>query len=179
MSSTTDRPFGLLSRRGVIKTALASGSAVALGAGGLAALRGRAPAVKGLRALSPHAYRTMRHLAAAAFPELNVPEPRVDLARAFDGYLADEPLLAQKEAGQALLLLEYGPVVFQGSLRTFSHLDPEAALKHFVAWGTSDSLLRRQVAGGLRRFLCLLFYDDAAVWSSLGYDGPLVREGAP
>lgn len=169
-----DRPFGIVSRRGVIKAALASGGALALGGGGLVALRGSAPPVEGLKALSPHGYRTMKHLAAACFPELRVEPPRIDLARAFDGYLADEPTLAQKEAGQALLLLEYGPVVFEGTLTTFSHLTFDDALAHFNRWSSSDSLLRRQVAGGLRRFNSLLFYDHPATWASIGYEGPLV-----
>lgn len=179
MTPDDARPFGMLSRRGVLKAALASGGALALGGGGLVALRGSAPEVEGLRALSPHGYRTMKHLAAAAFPELRGPTPRLDLARAFDAYLGDEPALSRKEAGQALLLLEYGPVVFQGSPKTFSHLEPDDALTHFSTWGTADSLVRRQVAIGLRRFLSLLFYDDASAWAAIGYDGPLVREQTP
>ncbi len=173
------RPFGMLSRRGVIKAALASGGVLAAGAGGLFALRGSAPAVDGLKVLSAHGYRTMKHLAASCFPELRIEPPRLDLARAFDGYLADEPAIAQKEAGQALLLLEYGPLSFEGSLKTFSHLDHDAALSHFNRWSSADSLLRRQVAAGLRRFCSLLFYDHPATWAAIGYEGPAVPAEEP
>lgn len=153
---------------------------VAGGAAGLFALRGSAPAVSGLSVLSPHEYRTMASLAGAMFPDSTLPagaQP-LDLARAFDGYLADEPEWARAEAKQALLLLELGPVLFDRRLTTFSNLTPDERVAHFARWGESDTGLRRQVAAGFRKFLCLVFYDQPAAWPSLAYEGPMLP-GAP
>lgn len=172
------RPFGVVSRRRLLRVALGAGGLVAGGVGSLFALRGTAPRVEGLSVLSPHEYRTMASLAAALFPAgeaLPVGAPSVDLARAFDGYLADEPSWAQNEAKQALTLLELGPVVFERRFATFSNLSVAERVAHFERWGVSDSGLRRQVATGFRKFLCLLFYDQPSVWPRLGYEGPMVQ----
>lgn len=177
------RPFALLSRRGLLKGLLAGGGTLAAGAGGLLALRGSAPAVEGLRALDAHGYRTFAALARAAFPDLRpggALEATLDLARAFDGYLADEPAHARAEARQALTLLEFGPLVFERRLATFSNLAPDEALAHFATWGASPREVQRQVASGFRRFMAMVFYDQPAVWPSIGYDGPLIKApGAP
>lgn len=168
--------FGL-SRRGALKALFAAGGAAALGGGALYALRGEAPEVPGLLVLSAHGYRTMASLAAACFPEL---EPggalrgRLDLARAFDRYLAGESPAAHAEARYALTALEYGPVLFERRASTFSHLPAAAALAHFDGWARSGSAVRRRLAAGLSRFLAMLFYDCPEVWASIGYDGPLI-----
>ncbi|MFZ5440314.1 MAG: hypothetical protein ACOZQL_09915 [Myxococcota bacterium] len=172
----TDGPFPLLSRRRLLKLGLGAGGALAAGVGGLFALRGTAPAVEGLRVLGAHEYRTFAALAQAAFPEGVAPKTPLDLARAFDGFLADEPDWAQSETKSALLLLELGPVLFERRLVTFSHLDPDERVAHFQRWGASDSELRRQVFVGFKKFLCLVFYDQPEVWPMFGYEGPLVRE---
>lgn len=173
------RPFGGLTRRGLLKLALGAGGAVAGGVGGVFALRGAAPEVSGLKVLSAHEYRTMASLAAAMFGEVLPPGPeRLDLARTFDGYLEGEPEWARAEAKSALMLLELGPVLFERRLSTFSHLAPAERVAHFERWGTSELGLRRQVAAGFRKFLCLLFYDQPAAWKLIGYDGPWLP-GAP
>lgn len=173
------RPFGVLSRRRLLKVALGAGGLVAGGVGGVFALRGSAPPVEGLTVLSAHEYRTMASLAAAMFPPgeaLPAGVESVDLARAFDGYLTDEPEWARSEAKQALTLLELGPVLFERRFTTFSNLNPAERVAHFERWALSDSGLRRQVATGFRKFLCLLFYDQPVAWPLIGYDGPLVKE---
>jgi hypothetical protein len=174
-----DGPFPLLSRRRLLKFSLGAGGLVAAGVGGLFALRGSAPEVTGLKVLNPQEYRTFASLAAAAFPEGEVPSSSLDLARAFDGYLSDEPEWHLSEAKAALLLLEFGPVLFERRLTTFSQLEPLERIAHFHRWGASDSEVRRQVFVGFKKFLSLVFYDQPEVWPSLAYEGPLIREATP
>ena len=166
----------LLSRRRVLKGAVGVAGVVAGSTMGLVALRGWAPAVSGLRCLSRFEYRTVALLATALFPEggaFAIGASQLDLARRFDGWLADEPDEVQSELKTALLLFEYGPVIFQRRLVTFSHLDETARLAHFESWAQSDTLVRRKVALGLRKFLSLVFYDQPEVWPSIGYGGPI------
>lgn len=175
--------FGVLSRRRFLAASLSAGGLVLMGGGGgLWALRGRAARVDGLRLLSDHEYRTLNALATAAFPRggaYPAGAADFDLGRFFDGFLADEPPWNQADLRRALLLLEYGPVLFDRRLTTFSQLPEAERLAHFQRWGTSSSPLRRQVSTAFRKFLQLVFYDRPAVWAHIGYDGPLIRVAEP
>ncbi len=167
-----------LARRRWLIGALGVVGALLAGGGGLLALRGSAPAVSGLRCLSAQEYRTLRQLALALYPPggaFATGADSVDLARAFDGYLADEPEYNLTDLRRALGWLEFGPVLYDRRAKTFSHLGPEERLAHFEGWLTSSTLLRRQVALALRKFMSLVFYDTPEVWPALGYDGPLFR----
>lgn len=149
-----------------------------MGGGGLLALRGWAPAVSGLRQLSDHEYRTLTQLARALFPDggaFPAGASDIDLARAFDEFLAGEPEWNQRDLKNALLLLEYGPVVDERRLITFSHLTERERLAFFQKWREGESLTRRQIATAFHRFLCLVFYDRPEVWPALEYEGPLIK----
>ncbi len=166
----------IFSRRRFLRVSVVAGGAVVLGAAGLLALRGRAPRVEGLRCLSPRQYRTLSLLALAAFPEgegFPGGARDADLARRFDGFLADEPAWNQDDLRTGLTLLEMGPLVFERRLTTFSRLGPGERLAHFERWG-QGRLVQRQVALALRKFLSLAFYDRPEAWSAIGYEGPLV-----
>ena len=165
----------MISRRRVLKGGLALAGVAAGVSGGLVALRGYAPPVQGLVCLSRYEYRTVAKLATAILPEggaFAAGASSFDLARRFDAYLADEPDEVRSDLSTALALLEYGPVVYDHHLVTFSNLDDAARLAHFEAWIQSDDPLRRQIALALRKFLCLVFYDDPQVWPGIGYGGP-------
>jgi len=179
--SRTTRGAALLSRRRALQALLGIGGLAAGGVGGLAALRGSAPDVAGLRALSAQSFRTFKALAEAVFSgaPAGFADASDELARAFDGYLADEPTWAQDEAQQGLTLLEFGPLIFDRKLATFSHLDVAARLEHFASWGESDNAIRRQASTGFRKFLFLVFYDRPQAWPLIGYDGPLIRASEP
>lgn len=130
--------------------------------------------------LSAHEHRTARALFEACFPDdgaFPVGGSQIDLAAAFDVFLSDEPSFIQRDLKRALLLLEYGPLLFARRLITFSALSAEERFLHFESWSTSASEVQRQVATALRRFASLVFYDTPAVWGHIGYDGPMFRKG--
>jgi len=171
--------FGSLSRRRFLKYGLSAAAFVTMGGvGSMLALRGRAPDVDGLRVLTAHEYRTLARLAEAIFPAggaFPLGAADLDLARAFDAFLADEPPWNVEDLRRALVLLEFGPVVFERRLATFSHLDADERLAHFTRWTVADSVLRRQAAAALRTFLVTRFYDRPEAWAHVGYEGPLVN----
>ncbi len=175
--SASGEGFSILSRRRFLGLALSTGSVVLMGGvGSLFALRGCAPDVAGLGALTPHEYRTLSKLAEALLPEGGAFPPGArgsDLATAFDRFLADEPPWNRSDLKKALFLLEFGPVLYERRAVTFSHLGVAERLAHFERWSTSERLLRRQVALAFRKFLSLVFYDRPEVWPYIGYDGPL------
>ncbi len=166
----------IFSRRRFLGISVAAGGLLLAGGGGLLWLRGRAPRVPGLRCLGAHEYRTLSLLALALFPEGGAfpgGAAEVDLARLLDGFLADEPEWNRSDLKKGLVLLEYGPLVFERRLATFSHLPAEERLRHFERWA-EGTLVQRQVATALRKFLSLVFYDRPEVWPFIGYDGPAV-----
>ncbi len=174
--------FEILSRRRWLKLSLGAGGLFVAGGAGLLALRGVAPAVRGLECLSDQEYRTLSRLARALFPRggaFPVGAADMDLARTFDRYLADAPPWDRDDLKAAILWLELGPVIYDRRLATFSHLSEADRLAHFERWATSDSATRRQVAVAFRKFFSLVFYDSPEVWSHIGYDGPLLRLDDP
>ncbi len=171
-----DGPFAFLSRRAFLKAGLVGGGVV-LGAGaGLWAIRGSAPDVSGLRVLSAHRYRTLTALAHTHLPGGGPFAQGADcsaIARAFDGFLADEPQENVRNLEAALTLLEFGPLLFDHRLTTFSNLSEAERLAHWQGWMVSERLLRRQVALAFRKFLSLVFYDQPSIWPAIGYPGPV------
>ena len=169
--------FSIVSRRRFLALALTAGGALGGGgAAGLWLLRGQAPPVTGLRCLSAHEYRTLARLVEALFPaggSFATSGDDIALARAFDAFLADEPEHNRRDLKRALLWLELGPVLYERRMVTFSNIAPAERLAHFDAWAESDDDTRRQVTVAFRKFLSLVFYDQPAVWSSIGYDGPV------
>lgn len=155
-----------------------SGSAAALSVGvvgSLGWLRGSAPEVAGLRVLSAQQYRTMATIARTHIPRGGAFDPGAedfDLARLFDGYLADQPAADQRDAKLAINLVEFGPVIFERRAATFSHLSPDEQLAHWSAWGTAQAQTRREIFWSFSRFFGLTFYDHETVWPHIGYAGP-------
>jgi hypothetical protein len=174
-------PFSFLRRRTFLKLGVGGLAAVGGGIGGLAALRGSAPRIEGLRILDAHEHRTFQSIARAQLPSggaFAAGADELQLAAAFDAFLADEGPENQSDLKTALALVEYGPVVFERRLTTFSNLGEEARLAHWRSWGESDLVLRRQVATAFRKFILLVGFDHPAAWGAIGYPGPSLW-GAP
>lgn len=176
-----DGLFSFLSRRRFLKVSLVAGGAVlGVGGGGLFMLRGRAPNVEGLQVLDAHEYQTLESLVEIMFPRteaIPIDVDAMDLPRAFDVFLAGEPKHNVQDLKKALVLIEFGPLVFDRRVSTFSQLDPEARFAHWSAWAASDSVLRRQVSVAMRKFFNLVFFDHAEVWPFIGYPGPSLLRG--
>jgi hypothetical protein len=175
--ATPAGPFAFLSRRRLLAAGLGTAAVVAAGTAGLRALRGSAPDVAGLSVLSAQEYRTLASIARAQLPRggpFDLGAADFDLPRAFDGFLAHEPEHNVRDLQRALLLVEYGPVLFGRRLATFSNLSDAEQATHWDEWRLSDSALRRQVALAFRKFLSMVFYDTPAVWPHIGYPGPVI-----
>ncbi len=171
--------LGFISRRRWLKWSLrglGAVAAVAAGGGGLLlSLRGCAPDVSGLTVLGAHQYRTLANLARVSLPAggpFAAGADDFDLARLFDGYLADEPAANAEALSLALHWIEFGPVVHDGRAKTFSNLPAAEQLAHWESWAVADDVERRMVSIALRKFLNLVFYDQPEVWPHLGYPGP-------
>lgn len=173
--------FSALSRRRFLRVSLGLGGVVLMGSGtALLGLGGWARSVSGLRLLSDREYRTLAALAEALFPRggsFVFSAYDVDLARAFDGYLVNEPEYIRTDLQRALFLLEWGPVIFGRHARTFSKLREDQRLAFFRGWATGYDETRRQVSVAFRKFLSMVFYDNPDVWPAIGYRGPSLLSG--
>lgn len=177
--SARDGLFSFLSRRRFLKVSLVAGGAIlGVGGGGLLALRGRAPKVDGLRVIDAHEYRTLRSLVEVMLPKteaIPIDPESMDLPRAFDDFLADEPEHNVNDLRRALVLIEFGPLAFDKKLTTFSRLDMAERATHWQEWALSDNLLRRQVSIAMRKFFNLVYFDHEQVWPHIGYPGPSMK----
>lgn len=183
MSESDRFGFSVLSRRRWLRLVLGAGVTVAGGSAALRFWRGPVPDGAAGNVLSARELATFAALARAVFPaggSIPVGADELDLAHAFDRFLADEPIWNQADLKKALFLLELGPLLFEGRLVTFPKLAPEAALAHFeTVWAHGPRLLRRQVALAFRKFLALVYFDSEAVWPAIGYPGPSFGVVAP
>lgn len=153
-----------------------TGLAMLAGTGGLVLLRGPAPHADGLRVLTAQEHRTFEALTEALFPAggaFPLGARSLGLGRTFDGFLEGEDEDRRQDLRIALLLLEFGPLLFDHHLVTFSNMTPDERLAHFESWATSDDLVRRQIALALRKFSSIVFYDTPEVWPEIGYTLPL------
>ncbi|OGQ24032.1 MAG: hypothetical protein A2138_11340 [Deltaproteobacteria bacterium RBG_16_71_12] len=166
--------FAFLRRRTFLKLGIAGVAGLGAAGGGLLALRGSASAVSGLGVLDAHRFRTLLAVAEAQLPVDGASAAAVcdRLARLFDGFLQGEPEENVADLKTALLLVEYGPVIFERRLTTFSHLAADERRRHWRGWMESDLAVRRQVSLAFRKFFHAVFFDDPAVWPQIGYPGP-------
>ncbi len=156
----------------------AGGALLGSGVGGFLLLRGSAPSVDGLSVLDDHEHQTLTKLAEAIFPpheDFEMDLADLELARAFDEFLAGEPEENVTNLRRALTLIEFGPVVYDHRLTTFSRLSRDEREDLFRAWMTCDDLTRRMVTVAFRKFLNLVFYDHESVWPHIGYPGPSLQ----
>lgn len=178
-NTSSDGLFSFLSRRRFLKVSLVAGGAIlGVGGGGLLALRGTAPTVDGLRVLDDHQYKTLASLVEIMFPKTDaiaVDVASMDLPRAFDEFLVNEPEHNVKDLRRALVLIEFGPLVFDRRLTTFSRLPANERVTHWRSWVSSDDLLRRQVSVAMRKFFNLVYFDHEQVWPHIGYPGPSLK----
>lgn len=75
-----------------------------------------------------------------------------------------------------LRAVEFGPILFEWTPSRFTHLDAERQDACLRGWMTSRLALRRQGFQALRNLAFLGYYAQPAVWSGIGYAGPLLRE---
>jgi hypothetical protein len=164
-----------LSRRAFVRLGLGAGVLGASAGLGLWWLRGTAPEVQGLGVLSAAQYRTLAALSQVHLPpcpSIAISGVDLDLARLFDTYLFDQPPADQSEAQLALQLVEYGPLLFDHRLVTFSNLSADQQLAHWTGWSRSSNATRREIYWSFARFFGLAFYDQERVWPAIGYPGP-------
>ncbi|MDF1562717.1 MAG: hypothetical protein P1V51_06720 [Deltaproteobacteria bacterium] len=175
--------FRFLSRRRFLRWTLGAGVGLAgLGVGARALWRGEEPepplgedGASRLHVLTPREYRTARALAEAHLPTGGPFAPgasEAQLALAFDAFLVDEPAGNVADLKKALMLIDLGPLLFEGTPTPFHRLPLEARIAHWEGWMRSGLLLRRQVAIAFRKFYSLVFYDRPEVWRAIGYGGP-------
>lgn len=167
--------FAFLTRRRLLQLGLAGSAVLVAGGVGHRLLLGPTPEVAGLTTLSNREYKTLDTLARTLLPAggpFELGAEKLDLARAFDTFLAGEHPSNVTKLRRALALFELGPVLFEHRLVTFSNLPPGERARHYQTWVDSDTLLLRQVAVAFRKFLTLVFYDRQEAWPAIGYPGP-------
>jgi hypothetical protein len=164
----------LLSRRKLIRGAIASAAIAALG-GAVAFVRSRGYD-------GPWQSVVLRHLArrvcATDRPDVVTPD-EVDVAGFVESYMATMPAKLRRDFERFVRFVEQVAPIAAGFASRFTRLGPkdqDAVLSSLEAH--SNELLR----GGFDAVKAALFmgyYRDPRTWSVLGYDGPRVPQRAP
>jgi hypothetical protein len=71
-----------------------------------------------------------------------------------------------------LYLLEYGTLLFMGTLKPFSRLDPQRRERYIKGWITSRLMLRRDLIKGVKGVCLTAYYSHPQVMAHIGYDLP-------
>lgn len=175
MSAQRERTLEVIDRRRFVRMLGGAAGLVGLFGVGLLGVEGTRAGLAGRSLLSPRLRRTFLALAGTHFPPTDDGRPggaESGLLEAFEAYLSGAHPDDVGDLRRALLLLEFGPLLFDGRLRTFSGSSPGQRLDHWRGWIESPVLLRRQVATAFRKFLATVYFDQPDVWPQIGYPGP-------
>jgi hypothetical protein len=74
----------------------------------------------------------------------------------------------------ALLLFEYGPILFDFRFSRFTGLDPSQRDAHLRGWEESRFLTRRLAFRAVKNLSLLGYYSQDATWKGIHYAGPWV-----
>lgn len=168
---------GRLSRRKVVKAAIASG-AIALVAGVVARVRteGYETSVR-LVGLEPWQYVVVQHLArrvcAADAPGVVGPDD-TDVAGFVDRYAAEMPGKLRRDLVRFLGFVEQLAPATIGSAARFTRLAPADQDRVLGALEASSSDLLRGGFDAVKSLLFMGYYRDPRTWTILGYGGPMV-----
>jgi hypothetical protein len=174
-------------RRKVLRTAVAGGAAVALGAlaGAVGLVRSRGyelPPGTALVALAPWQYLVVRaaarRICAADAPGV-VSADEADVAGFVDAYVARMPRRLRRDFLRFLGVVEQLAPAPLGLGSRFTRLaadDQDRVLRSLEAHASG---LLRGGFDGLRALVFMGYYRDPRTWSVLGYDGPRVAGPGP
>jgi hypothetical protein len=127
------------------------------------------------RALRVLDAREFAVLAAVAARTVGAPgaDP-VEIAHAVDTTLTYTAPEAQSDMKQLLALFEnaLAGLLFDGRMRPFTQLGPEAQDAVLAAWRDSSVGVRRQGYVTLRKLTQAAHYAQPSCWASVGYNGP-------
>lgn len=122
--------------------------------------------------LSPGVRRIVRALIEVVKPrkpgfDPPVEEEMLEFADTFYGYF---PWHMKVGLPLGLYLLEFGPIIFQGTFSRFSRLSLEARDLHLQDWVNSKLGLRRDLVKGMKALCLPAYYSNPEVMAHIGYD---------
>lgn len=71
-----------------------------------------------------------------------------------------------------LTAFQWGPLLFEWRLKTFTSLPPAEQDRHLQSWATSHFETRRLAFRAVKNLSMLGYYSQDATWNAIHYDGP-------
>lgn len=154
--------------------------------GGILAVLATLPAIQIFRASYPKAgiplktfsdkeFHILKHAAMAIIPRggaFKIGAEDVQPEVFIDEYFHDFPGLVRKGIKLLLILFEHSPILFEGTLKTFTMLRDDDKEAYLRGWEESKSLYKRKAFGFLKGIVCVGFYSDPRVLKEIGYEYP-------
>ena len=122
--------------------------------------------------LSNWSRNILRALAEVVMPRDDKFKPDlVDYSVEFiDRYVGYFPVHLRLAFPMGLLLLEFGPIIFQRRFTRFSKLPLDERAKHVEMWVESNMAARRDLIKGVKALVLVAFYSHPQVMDHIGYD---------
>jgi len=122
--------------------------------------------------LSPRCRRIIRALVEVVKPrkpgfDLPLEDDIVDFADLFVGYM---PWIMKTAFPFGIYLLEYGTLIFHGTLRPFTRLSLPERDRYVQGWVDSKISLRRDLIKGMKTLGLTYYYATPEAMAHLGYD---------
>jgi len=168
-----------MKRRRFLKLGILGG--VVLGAAGLGLWPSRkehAPK-RALKVLDERRFAVMAAVAARTV-RTKAADP-VEIAHRVDDYLALQTEQVQGDIKSLLLLFEnaLAGLLFDGRVKPFTRLSPEAQDGVLLAWRDSKITVRRAGYHALRKLTMSAYWAMPEHWAEAGYNGPPAIQGVP
>jgi hypothetical protein len=134
----------------------------------------------GIEFLSPVQYKTLVRLIEVVLPQdSELPDPlKLHLPQEMDAFLRSESEAISTRIRDALLFVEWSPRVSR-YFKNFSDLPLPERRQFFAGFAQSSLKLKRGIYLGLKGLILFFYTDHPETWTSMGYDGPWVREVVP
>lgn len=171
-----------MDRRRFLKRGLFGGALLALGGGGLVALRSTSSAVLPIASLDVVEPKVFPVLVAVAARMVDAPgRDPVVIAHAVDLALSFQPPEAQRDVNRVLALLENGlfGLFTRGSPRLFTELSESEQHRALSSWRTSRLTVLRGAFTALKRLCLGSHYASLENARAIGYPGPFFEKPAP
>lgn len=178
-----DAEIRALSRRRFLKTALLVSAAGAVAIGGTLAVLSRSgkDALKKpaeFIALTDSEYQLFSAVAAACLPDSAntqklLPWTQLPILKNIDHLVAGVPAHARGDVTAAFQLLDHAPIVSGWHGKRFVDLDVTAAREFLTAWNQGGDI-QRAVSNLVRKLAYVAYWREAAAWSAIDYDGPVM-----
>ena len=159
-----------LSRRGLLKGCIATGTGVAA----MSLVGCSQPSPTPFKYLDASGHAVIKTLSRIMFPASNslFPVSDIDISAGVDHLLSQLDPDIRGDVGIAISLFDYGATVLGWHFSRFSSLNDQDATEYVDRWQSGNDL-QRGIATTLKKLVYTAYWQDSRTWKPVAFDGPV------